>query len=566
MHSSTPSHPDPFNLKKQKDHFWRDPLFLAAFALVFIYLVWIATRPQGVFWSMDEGGKFIYLQNVIQTWHPGGALVYPGRSIDSALKFVPLYYFARVNDQIYSWWPVGFPLLTLIPYQLLGWLGLFLIPAISGSLTSLFAGLSVRVLLPQSRWLPLAAVILVGLATPVAFYSTMYWEHTSATAGLMGALYFLLLGFERDDWRSFLLASFCASIGTFMRSEIGLFAFGFGLVILILNWRKAFIYGSGFVISALPWLALNLRWMGHPISRQVEQIFTENPLFKGMSSSQLLFFPQLLFNSGINVAYKLPNWVLFAGTAAVVIGILAAFFKRTYLIFPVATLIVTGISAGVLFSPEGYWSVHGFVLISPIILFCVWATTGRKNPFTALCFVSIVVFFAGYIARAWNSAGGLQWGPRYLLGLYPLLIVASLVGLASKWNCFTPLFKRGILAIFLFTALVSTGFEIRGLLSSRIALQYYDQTRGAVRDLSPMPVISNCVFMPMVIPEQYWTGTVFSINEYKLDYFLEEARAAGIQKYAYLQMDMCSLATLDKIAVMRAQNPTGITVEVRSIP
>ena len=37
-------------------------LFLFAF-----YLVLVLARPQGVFWSLDEGGKLLYIQNVLQT-------------------------------------------------------------------------------------------------------------------------------------------------------------------------------------------------------------------------------------------------------------------------------------------------------------------------------------------------------------------------------------------------------------------------------------------------------------------------------------------------------------------
>jgi hypothetical protein len=83
---------------------------------------------------------------------------------------VPLYWSVRVGDQLYSWWPVGFPLLSLPFYVGLGWLGLYAMPILAGAACAGLAGLLVRQIQPRSGWLAPAAALVTGLATPVAFY------------------------------------------------------------------------------------------------------------------------------------------------------------------------------------------------------------------------------------------------------------------------------------------------------------------------------------------------------------------------------------------------------------
>ncbi|HXV98233.1 MAG TPA: hypothetical protein VEC93_07410, partial [Anaerolineae bacterium] len=105
----------------------RDPLLWTTCLLLIIYLGWVSFYPPNIFWSLDEGGKYIHLQSIIESGNPGAPLLYPGRYLDQKLNFVPLFFWARQDDQVYSWWPVGFQLITLPFYLLFGWFGLYLL-------------------------------------------------------------------------------------------------------------------------------------------------------------------------------------------------------------------------------------------------------------------------------------------------------------------------------------------------------------------------------------------------------------------------------------------------------
>ena len=56
----------------------RTPLALTFIMLVAIYAAALWLRPVDVFWSLDEGGKFLYLQNVVATGSTDIELIYPG--------------------------------------------------------------------------------------------------------------------------------------------------------------------------------------------------------------------------------------------------------------------------------------------------------------------------------------------------------------------------------------------------------------------------------------------------------------------------------------------------------
>ena len=56
--------------------------------------------------------------------------------------------------------------------------GLYLLPVVCGWLIAVLSGALATWLAPG---LGPAAILLVGLATPVWFYSVVFWEHTLAT-------------------------------------------------------------------------------------------------------------------------------------------------------------------------------------------------------------------------------------------------------------------------------------------------------------------------------------------------------------------------------------------------
>ena len=551
-----------------------DPLVWTTCALLVLYLLWIAARPQGVFWSLDEGGKLLYIQNTLKTGQPGSPLLYPGRYLDPELEFTPLYYYSQVGDQIFSWWPIGFPLLSLPFYRWLGWMGLYVIPAVSGALCALFAGLLVRRLEPAgTRWLAVGAALITGLATPVAFYSTTFWEHTPAVACLLGATLAVLYGIERKRARWMILAGVLAALGTFLRTEIAGLVVGMGLALLIWYWRGALQFGFAFALSCLPWLLFNQYFMGGFLGRQWNNgaASLSMPLFGGLRQVGWRYVPYALFNYPRIAAYEFAPAVLASATLLVLIAALAPLVKPLRWACLIAYIGLVGICAWVLLSPGGYRSVHGFVLVAPHVVFAAWLYANpadwRRSPFPTVLLTALAVFSFAFLTRGWVAAGGLQWGPRYLLAQYPLLVVASVVGLIRAWPSLHARFKTGLVVLYLAAIAVGFGYELRGAAGAAQTMRYYHQTELAMQQFDTATFATDCTWMPMVIPSLYWQGTVFKVRDPQaLDRWIVRARQAEIESAQSLELDLCRLDPLERIAAERAANPSGLTLGQIAIP
>jgi len=542
--------------------------------LLAYYGAWIAARPQGVFWSLDEGGKFIYLENVLATGHPGAPLAYPARILDPDLRFVPLFFSIQQGDALYSWWPVGFPLLSLPGYAAFGWWGLYLIPAACGALTAILVGAIARRLDPAARqWPALAAAAITGLATPVAFYSTMFWEHTANACFVVLTLYALLRARTAPaprDARWLIAAGLTASAATFFRVDALPLALGFGLVLLAQRLRRAVWYGGAYVLATGGWLLATRVATGRAMGHNWDAI-AESPLFAGLRESGVWFVAQTLYNAPAIGAFALPQPLLAFATICAVGALLAPWSRHARPLFFPAFLGVLGASAWVLLQSEGYRSVHGFLLIAPQVAFAGWAlvppradTDRARQSTMALIVAALVCYAATYVARAWPAAGGLQWGPRYMLALYPLLVIAAALGMHAAWG----VLRRGgrvVLSVLLVAGVaVGLGYELRGLTAARTTTRYYAEDAAALERLGAGPIVTPCTWFPMVVPRLYAQGNVLDVARSGLEAWDETAVAGGIARYRYVEIESCSTIPLDVLAARRAAGQAVHATELQA--
>lgn len=543
--------------------YWiRDPLIWITIIIFCVYLGWVALRPPGVFWSLDEGGKLIYLQNVLKTGHPSAPLLYPGRTLDPELRFVPLYFFVQRGDQLYSWWPVGFPLFTLPTYLAFGWLGLYILPALSGAFCAYFAGAITRRLCSQPTWLAWLGAMLTGFATPVMFYGTTFWEHTSSTMFFLAAIWSLLIARQDRQRKWLILAGVLGSLSIFFRIDMGPMLFGIGVALLILRWQDAVVFGNSLAISSIPWLLANWRVMGHPFQANWSAL-TTTPLFANMLQAGVRYLQYTLFNAPAIGAFAIDEVVLVLVTILVVVALIFPFFRRLRGLAILASAGVCVVCGWVLVQPEGYRSVHGFVLIAPHVVFATWILATRRSWNTPLpFFLILVVGFYGlvYLARGWVAAGGLQWGPRYMLPFYPMFVVASLIGLAYALPTLKRFWQMAVIIVYSISVIIGVGFEVRGWISARDTMVLYAQSAEAIRQLDKQPIVTQCIWLPMVIPDLYWNGNIYNLNGRSIELWLSNARKVGIQSFLDVEMLSCNTTPIDQVQKLYLQVPAGITV------
>jgi hypothetical protein len=545
----------------------KDPLVWVTLALGLLYLAISAARPEGTFWSLDEGGKFLYLQNVSKTGSVTAPLIYPGAALDPELRFVPLFYYAQVGSQMYSWWPIGFPLLTLPLYHCLGWIGLYILPALAGALSALFAGLLVRQNVAEPRWLAVLAALITGVATPIAFYSSMYWEHTLATACVVAAVSVTVRAWSKQKMECIIAAGVLASAATFLRTEIVAIAAGIGLTLLLRRWRWGISFGASFVAASIPWLLFNYQTMGNFLSRQWEPgtVSLSGSIFGGIQQVGKWFLAYLFLNAPRIGAYELTPTILTLGTTLILLGLALPLLKPLRPVALAAYFGIVMISGAVVLSHVGYRSVHGFVLVAPQVVFATWLyVRWERNSagiFPPIVLGIIAVFGTVFVARAWAAAGGQQWGPRYLLPLYPLLTAAIVIGVHQSWPRLGRSYRTGLMAALVLSTLVGVGFEVRGVHASLRTTTYYADSLVSLRGLSTTPILTECTWLPMVMPEFYWQGNVYNVrgNE-QLAAWQEKAEALGMRSAYSVTLDICNTRGFHEVARGRVVDPDGLTV------
>jgi len=542
-----------------------NPLWWIAILYFLAALIWATSMPADTFWSLDEGGKYIYLQNVIQTGDLAAPLVYPGLEHDPGLNFVPLYFFIKQAGAIFSWWPVWFPLTSLPFFRIFGWAGLFCLPALAGAFSVFLAGLIFQTIQPQKPWLAQVAALLTGLATPLAFYATRYWEHTLASAFFLLAAWLLLRGMQNGRWWMFLVAGFSGALAAGFRLDVAPLLLGFGLYLLIKNFRPALLFGGSFVLSYLPLLIANRLVSGNffgptYISIQALQM---GELLRNLHKT----IPHILFNAPAVGAFALPRWMLIVGSLALLAGLVLLFIPRLrYAAIPFHLLIVL-ISGWVLFQPELYRSVHGLVLIAPLIVFGGWVLAFRglwkQSPFVGMAVCGMGVFGIIYLLRGWSAAGGLQWGPRYMLSLYPLLIIFAVLALNQMLVSFPKHARTLAVSTFILAALIGVGYEVRGLDTARRTVNLYHSSGVVVRQITEPLIFTRCTWLGMVIPDLYWQGNLYTGDPAAWEAHLQ---GQGFRNYLKLDMISCNTETIEKVEQAYKNIPGGITIETINLP
>lgn len=489
-----------------------------------LYVLCLLTLPdRPVFWSPDEGGKYLTLQQITRTGEWSSPLPYPAAPIDPLLQNVPLLYWLRVDDAIYSWWPTWFPALSSLPYQLLGVRGLFLIPMMS----ALLIGLSVYALVSSiSQRAALGAMFAVTLASPVWFYGLTYWEHTLHSVLILLGFAAALRGVISDRARCFALSGLFLGLALYLRLETVIFMGTLGLFILggsigRLRQRAAIrsiivnllVFSVSVIITVTPFLVRNQLIEGHPLGRRnaADVARTADRALSYGRESALDLAPNILIGSvghqGVDLSPSL-RWLFVLATA----GCFASgwLLRRGWDVpVYVSALALLALSGFVLLSPEDYSSIHGLILIAPFLAFAGWGLQPAADRVTRLWGMLAVLGVGVYVLATaiggWSAQGGLQWGPRYALPLVPVLLVAAARGAHTLWHAAIPLgAKRVAIGCMIALVLIGFGFQVRGLRSMLIDKQTYVAWEAQLTALPADAMIATeYPWLALTLPDVY---------------------------------------------------------------
>jgi hypothetical protein len=535
----------------------------AAWASVLaVYVVTLHGMPTHVFWSPDEGGKLLQAKTI--RFHRGVdyVLPYPGERLDPELRYYASRTRGRGERSLYPvrddrggfhfHWPMWFPLLSLLPLSLFGITGVYVLPLLAGWLTALLSG---RLAAEVDSSLEVPAILAVGLASPIYFYSLCFWEHTLATAlgllavlvfvrrrgsvaGLLYALPLLVLSvLLRLEMLSLLLAAVAASAACALSSRGG------ASVAPAVGEARAGKWGSllllGATLAVLIAVALALA------DRQLRMLTRIPERF-----ARLLVQPrnlaEVLINSPETFGPQLTPAELAGSFAALLACTVAPFFRRAKLeaVMTLSALLVfVLLSAKLVLTPQWYRCLHGLVPVAPFVILAPCAVPlawrQRRGPLFALAAVAVFLLpcataavLAKSVDGSANLTHGLQWGPRYFLVLYPILIVLALAGIHGYWRSTRPEWqKSGVVGLSAFLIGAGLLLQQRGIEESR-------RTRAMLAALHETldgraPIVTDLWWLPAALADLYSREPLYVVRSTdELRAWCRLAADGGVERFA----------------------------------
>ena len=267
--------------------------FGAAAAVLLAVLI---SLPSDGLFSADSGAKYWQTLAFAEGEGRPRTFEYPAATLDPRLKYLPPFT-AGVNGRLASIYPVLFPLLAAAPVAAFGDQALRAVPWLAALAAAWVAGLMTSAL--RGRNVTGAAAAAVLAATPLAFYSVTFWEHS--LAALLVAVGLLLVVGDRpgeQGWRwRWGLFGVLIGAGAWVRTEIGFLAPVLLLAVVVVPPRRragslaSGVAGaiSGAVLGGwVQFLALG-RWQPLHVTYHLESSFHADPFVTSRLESLLRF-------------------------------------------------------------------------------------------------------------------------------------------------------------------------------------------------------------------------------------------------------------------------------------
>jgi hypothetical protein len=521
----------------------------------YIFVLTTALGPLNGFWSSDQGVKLLQVQSLLLNKYHTNATVYPGEVYDPQRAFSPLHgqYLER-DGQSYAMFSAAFALVTSVPFFLLGYPGLYIIPIISTLLTLLVcAQIGKQFLSPA--WLGFA-IIICGIASPLFFYSLVFWEHTLATLLVMLGLWQTTIALKRQRLYRMAVVGICLGLSAWLRNEALLSVVALGLALLIVRpqglWRACWWLGFGAGIGLLPLLIFNQIVYGAFVGPHI--------LVAGRANYQTTStFGSLITGRLDWVSYLLTPFKLFplTGMSVLIISVLVSRMTqqlkvtRVALIVSTTVMVILGIFVLTQIAPVSEQTTLLYVFPLLLLFFLPSKNSGDVQPlgmpsslavtFSTKQLVGILFWFVLlFTMLAWLLQipdGGSQWGPRMLLLVMPVAVLVSLWKVTTWFHSAPP--RPVLLALMLaIIVLVSASLisEIYGIQTLRtVNLDNYRIVSHV--DQSGQQVIITDIWYapPLLSPIFYDNRKIFLISTgAEFDALLTKLAQNGITSFYYL--------------------------------
>ncbi len=472
-------------------------------------LIVISTLPTVGLFSADSGPK--YWQTVAFAEGKGLPRVfeYPARTIDPDFRQIPAFT-APLDEGLASIYPVLFPLLSSVPLQVVGDRGIRWVPWLAGVLAAWCVGVAASRIRGQAvtGWVAASALA----ATPLAFYSATFWEHSLAALVITGG-FLLVLGPDQDHFRgmgSWVVLGFLLGMGFWIRTEVVFLAplllapvFFDGLRYGVARTSAASVACvAGLALGGLVQFLMLGSWVPLHVSYHVDSSFRTQPFFVSRLESVLNFIAPHWSCGLATIVWVMALTVVLTRRGSrnrfgLVLGVVAV-ISSLWAAFAVPALRwVEGARPTEAFpfaAPAATW-----VLLSalPVVVWGHGRDAGRDQRRLLLGFAAAWLPFAIFLSRAIRS---FEWGGRLFVpsALLLVIVMGSFPTGDQRWQ---PL-RRGLVIVALVAGLAVQALGL--VLLRHGAVTHHVINDEVMRFSDPgEPVISDAYLVGLVA-ERGW--------------------------------------------------------------
>lgn len=436
--------------------------------------------PGPSFFNVDANVKWTQVDALVRSGWRSDGIPDPSLAVDPSGALSPFRtsfagaFFYPAGGAWHGKYPLLFALLNSLPVALLGRAGIVLstvLPALGALLV--LARMARRMGLRR----PLLPVLLLGLGTPLLFYAVVFWEHA---LGLLPALVAVeaALDPDRPPLRRALLAGLMTALGVLFRVELLCLAPVLALMLLrhrppgpALGARLSALlwFGLALLAGLAPLLLLNLAQSGSLMGAHLGQELDQRDRAHGplaLLTAQLPIARQLLLPQRFAAGWLALTPL--AGLAGLAAGRLrgrrlGAELGAALLLAATTLALLWGLRSSFNY-PDDLLSAGGVAALA-----LLWPLQRADTPADrwAADLLLVAALFAALVLASLPNPGGDQWGPRYLLLLYPLLLLPAALGLERLLARPPSLARRALLGLSLAVALGSLAISAQSFLVAR---------------------------------------------------------------------------------------------------
>ena len=555
------------------------------FIMALLYIAALVAMPPDGLTHHDTGAKYLQVRNLrLSTSGLDWSINYPARALDPQMEFVPFNpkQYTIEEGRIHLQWPIFLGLLTRVPWKVMGFWGLYVVPLLSGVGVA-WASYLLAVAVGVPRRIAWIAVPLVGLATPVFIYSLLFFEHTLSALLVTLSLLAACRAIETSGSRAMMLSGALLAMAIYFRSELYVLALVVGGVQAVLALRNACWRGRlarwavGFGLALVPLWAFYAVTEGTLVPLHATWYFAggEGSAAVGASGGGLSLPPlryiatagwgvvpdTLLGPQDFSLSPHFPWWVTLAtllGTGLVaVVGLMQLLtdsecLRSVRLWALVAGLAMLAAACGqVLFSGQDYSNLHGFLLAAPFVPLALLPATllpATGRPPLPISWIRVVtLLYVGLHLLVISAFSGLgpasthEWGQRYLLPAYPALVVLALYAAWRIWSRYAGNLRFrhvGMAAVVVWGMLgaIGLGFNLRGYVVLAEQRREVAAWMALARTMPAQePLLTDVWWLPLNLAADFYTRPIMlAEGTPKIEQWANQMRARGVSSFGFM--------------------------------